>query len=60
MLVVDVMGKVDVDLVCADVGVLGRVYPREVLVFEENWAICAGEIGVRAKGLCKSWRGVGW
>ena len=33
-LVVDVARKAYVDIVGADVGVLGRVYTREVLVFE--------------------------
>jgi hypothetical protein len=40
MLVVDATGKVYVDLVGTGVGVLGRVYAREVLVFEEYWAVC--------------------
>ena len=40
MLVVDVVGQVYVDLVGTGVGVLGRVYAREVLVFEEYRAVC--------------------
>ena len=40
MLVVDVVGQVYVDLVGTGVGVLGRVYACEVLVFEEYRAVC--------------------
>ena len=58
-LVVDIIEEVQVDLVGADVGVLSQVYTREVLVFEED-RLCAGDRGVRARGLCRSWRGVGW
>ena len=35
-LVVDVVREVYVDLVGADVGILGRVYAREVPVLEED------------------------
>ena len=35
-LVVDIVRKVNVDPVGADVGVLGRVYTREVMVFREG------------------------
>ncbi len=41
-LVVDVMGKVQKDLVGADVWVFGRVYAREVLVFEKDRAVRRG------------------
>ena len=34
-----VVGEVHVDRVCADVGVLGRVYTREVLVLDEDRAM---------------------
>ena len=43
--VVDVMREVYVDLLGADVGVLGRVYAREVLVFEKYRAVCRGQRG---------------
>ena len=42
-LVVNVGGEVHVDLVCASVGILGRVYTREVLVLHEDRAVCRGE-----------------
>ena len=29
--------------VCAYVGILGRVYHREVLVFYDDWAVCRGQ-----------------
>jgi hypothetical protein len=45
ILVVDVMGKVYVDLVGAGVGVPGRVYARQVLVFKEYRAVCRGKRG---------------
>ena len=38
--VVIVVGEVHVDRVCTDVGVLGRVYSREVLVLDEDRAMC--------------------
>ena len=44
-LVVDVVGKVYVDFVGAGVGVLGRVYAREVLVFEEYRVVRRGQRG---------------
>ena len=45
ILVVDVMGKVYVHLVGVGVGVLGRVYAREVLVFKEYRVVCWGKRG---------------
>ena len=51
--------EVHVDRVCVEVWVSGRVYSREVLVLDEG-RVCAGDRGVRARGLCRSWRGVGW
>jgi len=43
--VVDVMREVHVDFVRADVGVLGRVDTREVLVFDEEWVVCRRQRG---------------
>ncbi len=43
--VVDVMREVYVDLVSAGVVVFGRVYARELLVFEKYWAVCRGQGG---------------
>ena len=40
LLVVDFVGEVHEDCVGADVGVLGRVYTCEVLIFDEYWAVC--------------------
>ena len=39
-LVVKVTGKVHVDGMRDDVGVLGRVGTSEVLVLDEDWAVC--------------------
>ena len=44
-LVVDIVRKVYVDLVGAGVGVLGRVYTRDVLVFEEYRVVRRGQRG---------------
>ena len=44
-LVVDVVREVHVDRVGSDVGVLGRVNTREVLVLEEDRAVCRGQRG---------------
>ena len=41
--VVDVMRKVQEDLVGVDVGVFGRMYAREVLVFEKYRAVRGGQ-----------------
>ncbi len=41
-LVVNVVGEVYVDFVGADVGILSRVYAREVLVLEEGRVVCRG------------------
>ena len=49
-LVVDIVREVHVDLVGADVGVLGRVYTREVLVFEKD-RVVRRDRGVRARWL---------
>ena len=40
---VNVTREVHVDFVGADVGVLGRVDTREVLVLDEDWAVCRGK-----------------
>ena len=39
------MGKVEEDLVGADVGVFGRVYACEVVVFEEDCTVRWGQRG---------------
>ena len=44
-LVVGVVRQVHIDRVCADVGVLGRVYTREVLVLEEDRDVCRRQRG---------------
>ena len=41
-LVVYVVRELRVDLICVDVGVLSRVYTREVLVLQEDRAVCRG------------------
>jgi len=39
-LVVDIMREVHVDCVGVDVGVFGGLDPCEVLVLDEDWAMC--------------------
>ena len=48
---VNVVREVYVDLVGADVGILGRVYTREVLVLEEDRAVCRGQRGEGERAL---------
>ena len=45
LLVIDFVGEVHEDGVGADVGVFGRVYACEVLVFDEYWAVCRRQWG---------------
>ena len=42
---VNVMGEVHVDFISADVRVLGQVDANEVLVLDEDWAVCRGQRG---------------
>ncbi len=44
-LVVDIVGEVHVDLVGVGVGVFGRMYTREVLIFEKNRYVRRGQRG---------------
>ena len=37
------MGEAHVDGISADVGVLGRMDTSEVLVLDEDWAVCRGQ-----------------
>ena len=48
---VNVVGEVYVDFVGADVGILSRVYVREVLVLEEDRAVCRGQGGEGERAL---------
>ena len=41
---VNVMVEVHVDFISANVGVLGRVDTTEVLVLDEEWAVCQGHM----------------
>jgi hypothetical protein len=50
-LVGDVVREVYVDLVGAYVGIIGRVCAREVLVLEEEWAVCRGQRGEGERAL---------
>ena len=50
-LVVDVVGEIYVDRVCADVGVFVRVYSREVLVLDEDRAVCRRHRGEGERAL---------
>ena len=50
-LVVNVVREVHVDRVCVDGGVLGREYTREVLVLEEDRAVCRGQRGEEERAL---------
>ena len=50
-LVVYVVGEVHVDRVCVDFGILGRVDTREVLVLQEDWAVCRGYGGEGERAL---------
>ena len=49
--VVVVVGEIHVDRVCADVWVFGRVYSREVLVLDEDRAMCQGHRGEGERAL---------
>ena len=48
---VDVVRDVYVDLVGDDAGIFGRVYAREVLVLEEDRAVCWGKRGEGERAL---------
>ena len=48
---VNVVRVVHVDLVCADVGILSRVYTRDVLVLEEDRVVCRGQRGEGERAL---------
>ena len=50
-IVVNVVGEVYVDLVDVDIGILSRVYAREVLVLEEDRAVCRGHGGEGERAL---------
>jgi hypothetical protein len=52
------VGEVHENCIEADVGVFSGVNPGEVLVLDEH-GLCAGDRGVRAGGLWRSWRGEG-
>ncbi len=49
--VVDVVRKIYVELVGADVGVLGRMYTHEVLVFEKDRVVCRRQRGESERAL---------
>jgi hypothetical protein len=50
-LVVNIVGMVDVNCVSVDVGVLGRVDASEVLVLDEDLAVCRGQRGEGERAL---------
>ena len=50
-LVINAVREVHVDLVCANVGILVRVYTREVLVLEEDRVVCWGQRGEGERAL---------
>ena len=50
-IVVDVVREVNVDRVCVDDGILGRVYTHEVLVLEEDRVVYRGQRGEGERAL---------